>query len=67
MVVSNRIGAKKIVYQKKVTFISGSLRLAWSQSTETTGSLTGIDNVEKSDFLPTPAEAITGQTKPDVL
>lgn len=51
---------KKTKWDKRgATFKSGSLRLEWSQSTETTGSLVGTDDeVEKPALAPIPAEAI---------
>ena len=45
------------------TFISGSLRLAWSQSTETTGSLVDMDCVEKEAFESTNNEAQETETE----
>lgn len=51
----------------QVTLRSGSLRLAWSQSTETTGSFVDTDCVEKSALAPATDEAITRGTQPDTL
>lgn len=41
------------------TLISGSRRLAWSQSTETTGSAVEMDCVKKVAVDPTPVEAMS--------
>lgn len=41
------------------TLMSGSRRLAWSQSTETTGSVVNTECVEKVVVDPTAAEAMS--------
>ena len=46
---------------------SGSLRLAWSQSTETTGSFVDKVCVEKLALLPATEDAITQGTQEDAL
>lgn len=41
--------------------------LAWSQSTETTGSFGDTDCVEKEDLVPEVEEAIAQVEKPELL
>lgn len=55
------------MFGKRQTFTSGSLRLAWSQSTETTGSLIDKDCVEKEACDATAAEDMQRGMDPGIL